>query len=85
MSDIYSALKGANTTTLYYQKTSSTAPELKCYTVKDMSWNYVFGSATSGEATKYDSGFISDYQTDKSGNDNGIITALLASDGFGSG
>ena len=39
MSSIYSALRpstGTKTTTLYYQKTNSTAPELKCYTVKDL-------------------------------------------------
>ena len=70
---------------LYYQKTSSTAPELKCYTVKDLTWNYVFGTEiASGEATAYDQGFIDGYQKDKSGNANGIRTALLASDNFGS-
>ena len=88
MSDIYSALQpstGTKTTTLYYQKISSTAPTLKCYTVKDLKWNYVFGTTIqSGAATKYDQGFIDGYQKDGSGKDNGIKTALLESDGFGS-
>ena len=88
MSDIYSALQpstGTKTTTLYYQKTSSATQTLKCYTVKDLAWNYVFGVATPpGKASAYDQGFIDGYQNDKSGNPNGIKTALLASDGFGS-
>ena len=88
MSDIYNALQpasGTKTTTLYYQKIDPTADPLKCYTVKDLSWNYVFGTTTSGKATKYDQGFIDGYQKDKSGNGNGIKTALLTSEGFGSG
>ena len=89
MSDIYSALQPlteTGTTTLYYQKTDPVVQDLKCYTVKDLAWNYVFGSKIkSGEATAYDQGFIDGYQKDKSGNPNGIKTALLASDGFGSG
>ena len=89
MSDIYSALQpstGNKTTTLYYQKTSSTAPALSCYTVKDLTWNYVFGDTTGpGVATDYGQGFTEGYQKDKSGNGNGIKTALLESDGFGSG
>ena len=89
MSDIYSALQpstGTKTTTLYYQKIGSNADSLKCYTTKDLTWNYVFGDTTgAGVATKYGQGFIAGYQNDKSGNPNGIETALLASDGFGSG
>ena len=89
MSDIYSALQpstGTKTTTLYYQKTSSNADSLKCYTVRDFTWNYVFGEAIdSGKATEYAKSFKDGYQQDKSGNPNGIKTALLASEGFGSG
>ena len=87
MSSIYSALQpstGTKTTTLYYQKTSSTAEALKCYTVKDLSWNYVFGSSTTGVAQAYSNEFIAEYQRDGAGNDNGIKTALLESDKFGS-
>ena len=90
MSDIYSALRnplaGTPTTTLYYQKTSFATQDLYCYTVKDLTWNYVFGDTTEpGVATKYGDGFTEGYQKDKSGNGNGIKTALLTSEGFGSG
>ena len=89
MSDIYSALQpssGTKTTTLYYQKIDPTADPLKCYTVKDLSWNYVFGAETAasgGVAEAYSDEFIAQYQRDGT-NDNGIKTALLATDGFGS-
>ena len=90
MKDIYNKLQpasGTKTTTLYYQKTDTSADSLKCYTVKDLSWNYVFGEDTAssgGVATAYSPEFTADYQKDSSGKDNGIKTALLASDGFGS-
>ena len=88
MSSIYSALRpssGTKTTTLYYQKIDPNADPLKCYTVKDLTWNYVFGATiTTGKATAYSQDFIDDYQQDKSENPNGIKTALLEIDGFGS-
>ena len=90
MSSIYSALRpstGTKTTTLYYQKIDPNADPLKCYTVKDLTWDYVFGEGTAtsgGEATEYSAEFINAYQRDELNNDNGIKTALLASDGFGS-
>ena len=87
MSDIYTALKGKNTTTLYYQKTSSATQNLMCYTVKDLSWNYVFGAETAtsgGVAEAYSDKFTEDYQCNGE-DDNGIKTALLVNDGFGSG
>ena len=90
MLDIYTALQqpstGTPTTTLYYQKTDPNADPLKCYTVKLLTWNYVFGAgaATSGGvADTYSDEFMTQYQQDGNGNDNGIKTALL-DDNFGS-
>lgn len=84
MSSISTAL--GNTTTLYYAKVASRGEDpLKCYTVRDLTWNYVFGDTiTKGVPTGYGPLFISNYQTDKSENPNGIKTALLPSEGFGS-
>ena len=89
MSNIYNALRpasGTQTTTLYYQKIDPTADPLKCYTVKNLTWNYVFGEETAMDgdvATEYSDEFMAQYQKDGNGNDNGIKTPLL-DDGFGS-
>ena len=90
MLDISSALKNSSfsdSNTLYYQKIDPNADPLKCYTVKDLSWNYVFGSSaypSGGKATAFSSEFHNDYQLDIDGQNNGITSPLLDSN-FGSG
>ena len=42
MQNIYAALDGADSKTLYFRKTSDSAPVLTVYTVIDKSWNSVF-------------------------------------------
>ncbi|MDO5328531.1 MAG: BspA family leucine-rich repeat surface protein [Coriobacteriia bacterium] len=86
MAKIYEALQpteGEKTTTLYYHKVDESAPALKCYTTRDMAWNKAFEGDQGGHATSYASDFVTKYQKDKSGNNNGIETAQL-SDKFGS-
>ncbi|MDO5328534.1 MAG: BspA family leucine-rich repeat surface protein [Coriobacteriia bacterium] len=65
MSNICAALTNAeisDSKTLYYQKFDDTADALKCYTVKDMSWNSVFiNSSTAGIPKAYDPVFDNDY------------------------
>ena len=84
MVDLYNGIKSVDgNKTLYYAATPTAAP-LKCYTVKDLSWDYVFGSETVGEATSYSAEFKAGYQQDDKSIDNGIKTALLKNDKFGS-
>lgn len=46
----------------------------------------MFGTpSTAHEATEYSSDFKNNYQKDSSGNANGVTTALLSSEGFGTG
>lgn len=92
MSLIYVALqpedKTKRTTTIYYYKEKDTAPPLKCYTTKDISYKDAFIIPESGpfpaKATDYTEYFKNTYQKDSSGNNNGVSTAQLDSY-FGSG